>query len=531
MFLELFVTLFSCERNLRHYWDQFGLFKFGYIRIDMTNFFTKIFTRYPIKTRRVLEIIPGFITWTIITLPLWGSILFPTPLAFGILFFDVYYFYKSFQLTVTAYVASKKIKLAESEDWLYRISELKSQRRINHLIIIPNYQERTEKLRRTLMTLALQTYSPKNIYVVLAMEERENDSQVKAGQLIDEFKDIFGEILVTYHPDVTGEVKGKSSNEAHAAREAYQILIDGNNLDLDNFTVTTTDADAVFDRQFIAYLTYKFLTDELRYSKFWQSAIVFYNNIWHVPAPTRVISFFGSLWRIGLLVQGDRLLTHSTYSLSLRLLKEIDFWDGDVIPEDYRIFFKAFYKKSGNIWVEPIFLKTSMDAALSVGYINSLKNKYHQERRWSWGVSDNPLFIKWWLTVPNIPFFRKTLLMFFVLTDHLLWPVNWFIITIFANIMPILNPIYSRTTLGYSLPRLAGFILTTTLIALIVMIYIDYRNRPSNIKLSWFRKFLFPFEFILMPLVGFFLSALPALISHTQLMFGKRMEYKVTDKA
>ena len=34
-----------------------------------------------------------------------------------------------------------------------------------------------------------------------------------------------------------------------------------------------------------------------------------------------------------------------------------------------------------------------------------------------------------------------------------------------------------------------------------------------------------------MPIVGFFLSALPALISHTQLMLGKRMEYKVTDKA
>jgi hypothetical protein len=34
-----------------------------------------------------------------------------------------------------------------------------------------------------------------------------------------------------------------------------------------------------------------------------------------------------------------------------------------------------------------------------------------------------------------------------------------------------------------------------------------------------------------MPLVGFFLSALPALISHTALMLGKRLEYKVTEKA
>ena len=117
-----------------------------------------------------------------------------------------------------------------------------------------------------------------------------------------------------------------------------------------------------------------------------------------------------------------------------------------------------------------------------------------------------------------------------VFLDHLLWPVNWFIITVAANVVPLINPVYSRTSLGWRLPGLAGFILTSTLLALIVMIYLDHKNRPEHIKLPWYKKLLFPLEFILMPLVGFFLSALPALISHTQLMLGKRLEYKVTDK-
>jgi hypothetical protein len=34
----------------------------------------------------------------------------------------------------------------------------------------------------------------------------------------------------------------------------------------------------------------------------------------------------------------------------------------------------------------------------------------------------------------------------------------------------------------------------------------------------------------MMPIIGFFFSALPALISHTHLMMGKRLEYKVTEK-
>ena len=157
-------------------------------------------------------------------------------------------------------------------------------------------------------------------------------------------------------------------------------------------------------------------------------------------------------------------------------------------------------------------------------------NKYNQERRWSWGVSDDYMFIKWWLTVPNIPFFRKTNMLYHVLLDHFLWPVNWFIITIAANIMPFINPAFSRTALGYNLPKLAGFILTSCLFAMLTMIIVDLRNRPHTTSLSKVRQFLFPLEFVLLPVVGFFLSTLPALISHTKLMLGKRLEYKVTEK-
>ena len=79
----------------------------------MTQFFNKIFTRYPIKTRRALEILPGFVSWTLILFPIWGSFLIPLVVAYFILFFDVYWFYKSFSLVIMAFIASKKIKLAE----------------------------------------------------------------------------------------------------------------------------------------------------------------------------------------------------------------------------------------------------------------------------------------------------------------------------------------------------------------------------------------------------------------------------------
>ncbi len=496
----------------------------------MNSFFNKLFIRYPIKTRRTLELIPGLISWTLILFPLWGSIFLPNILAYFILLFDVYWLYRSFSLAIMAWIASNKIRDAEAQNWLEKAKSHAQFENVTHIIVIPNYCERYEKLRHTLAAITKQTFPTKRLYIVLAMELRETEGPEKADKLIHEFKPFFGDIFATFHPDIAGEVKGKSSNESFAAKEAYERLVKTKKIDLDYATISSVDADSIFDTQYFSYLSNSFLHDPKRNHKFWQSANVNYNNFWEVPAPIRVLAFFSSLWRTALLIQGDRLVSNSTYSLSYKMLVDIGYWDTDVIPEDYRIFFKAFYKLRGNTWVDPIFLQTSMDAPLSSNYWKSLKNKYDQERRWSWGVSDDPLFIQWWLTVPGIPFFRKTLMLYHVLLDHFLWPVNWFIITIAANVIPLVNPVFVNTDLGYNLPRLAGFILTSCIFATLTMIVIDFRNRKDRHVVSKSKQFLFPLELVLLPIVGFFLGALPALISHTQLMFGKRIEYKVTEK-
>ena len=463
----------------------------------MTNFFNTIFTRYPIKTRRALEIMPGFVSWFLIFFPVWGSFLIPAAVAYFILFFDVYWFYKSFSLAITAFIASRKIKKAEKTDWLRLTKPLENFEKVTHVVVIPNYKETLEKLRKTIESIALQTFPTKRIYVVLAMEDREVEARERASKLIDEFGNKFGDIFATYHPDIEREVKGKSSNEAFGGKEAYKKLVKPGIIDFNFATISSVDADSIFDKQYFAYLSHEFLEDPQRFNKFWQSANVNYNNFWSVPAPIRIIAFFGSLWRTALLVQKDRLVSNSTYSLSFKLLHEIGYWDTDVIPEDYRIFFKAFFKKQGQAFM---------------------------------GASDDALFVKWLLTVPDVPLARKTMMVFNVLIDHFLWPVNWFIITIAANIMPFVNPVFSRTTLGYNLPRLAGLILTVCLLATLMMLIIDFRQRPKHNAPSKKRQLLFPLEFLLLPIVGLFLSALPALISHTQLMFGKRLEYKVTEK-
>src|SRR5580765_4780272 len=129
----------------------------------MTTFFDNFFTRYPIKTRRALEVLPGFVSWFLIFFPLWGSLIIPWAVAYFILFFDVYWFYKSFSLAVTAFIASRKIKEAEKKNWLEIAKPLENFEKMAHILVIPNYQENVDKIRVGIESLAKQTFPAKRI--------------------------------------------------------------------------------------------------------------------------------------------------------------------------------------------------------------------------------------------------------------------------------------------------------------------------------------------------------------------------------
>jgi hypothetical protein len=115
--------------------------------------------------------------------------------------------------------------------------------------------------------------------------------------------------------------------------------------------------------------------------------------------------------------------------------------------------------------------------------------------------------------------------------DHFLWPVNWFAITVGALLPPLLNQQFNRTILGKTLPQVSSALLTMSLVSLIVIFVIDANSRPARpSKVSIFHRLLQPLEFLMLPVLGFFFSALPGLDAHTRLMLGKYLEYRVTEK-
>lgn len=493
----------------------------------------RYFRRHPIRTQRFLEILPGFTSWSLILFPIWGSFLVPEFVAYYVIAFTIYWLYRSIVLAILSVVAQFKIQAAKKFDW---IGDLKKHfpetyQQIHHLIVIPTYKEPISTLEKTLTSLSKQSFPAKNLHIMLSFEEREGEEgKQKASELKQQFKNTFGNLMTTFHPDIEGEIKGKSSNTCWGARQGKKILVDQQHLPLEKITITSEDADARFHRHYFAYLTYEFLTKENPYNKVWQGGIVFYNNIWQVPAFVRVIASISSVHQLYILMRKDRLINFSTYSSTLKHVEEIDYWDTDVIPEDYRFFFKSYFAKKGQFEVEPIFLPIYADAPQSETKVATFKNQYEQQKRWAWGVSDDAYIIRQYVLSEGIPFWDKTIRVLKVIEDHMLWPVNWFAITISASLPPLLNDEFNRSILGKTLPQVTSTLLTVSLISMLTVFIIDAKNRPERPKKTIFSYLFQPLEFLFLPIFGFFFSALPGIDAHTRLMLGKYIEYKVTEK-
>lgn len=486
--------------------------------------------------QRLFEIAPGAAIWIVILAPIWGAFWIPHYIAYFVIFFDVFWLYMSFSTAIFSAICFSKLKKEQAFDWkglAKNLSVSSKLGKIHHIVLIPNYCEKFEKLDRALQSLVNQDIGPSNLTVVLAMEEREGpQAKVRAKLLEVKYAKKFGNFFVTYHPLVSGEVAGKSSNEAYAAKFAKVKLVDEKGAPIERFTITSTDADVVFHQKYFSTLTAKYLADENRFERFWQPLTLHYNNFWQVPFPIRMVTTIGNVSAMADFEDPSRqLFVYSTYSASLKMVADVGFWDVDVIPEDWHMFLKCFYKLGGRVSVEPIRIPVYFDAPQSTGFVKTLLTRYQQNRRHAWGLTDFPYAVKQFFLHDEIGAFKKISRIIYVARTHFIWSTNWFILTLGATIPTLINPVFAQTVAGHNLLTLSRVILTTCLLALVAIVIIDIKLRPK--RPTTLPKWALPFnllQWVLLPVTSILLSALPGLDSHTRLMLGKRLEYKVTEK-
>ncbi|TMG01814.1 MAG: hypothetical protein E6I03_07540, partial [Chloroflexi bacterium] len=318
-----------------------------------------------------------------------------------------------------------------------------------------------------------------------------------------------------------------------AARRAKEIVVDRWGHDIDSLTITSCDADTVFDRKYFSCLAYHFATNPERYRRFWQGPIMYYNNIWHVPAPLRLPHAIAGLNHLGRLSRTllRNVFPQSTYSLSLRMAHEVDYWDPDIIPEDWHMFLKCYYSLGGTVEVDTMYTPIYMDGIRSRTYARTFVSYFEQARRHAWGCSDIPYAVQAVIDHPEIPLSARLRRLWALCESHFLWSTQWFLVTL-GRVVPVLFVALGIADMPEWFRAVSHWLLAPCAATLLLIVFLDTIMRPP--RPADFRWWHFPFQYVQwfgMAVITFFSSALPALDAQVRLALGKRLEYKVTEKA
>jgi len=480
---------------------------------------------------KIFYIFIPILSWILITLPLWLSPFHPAVVAYFIIAFDLYFFYKSILTVIRASIAYRKIQLNSRINFAKKLLKNKKLDAINHFIIIPNYKEPIAKLAETIDKLLSSDYPFKEkIFLVLAFEEREIEAVKKGEVLVNKYKNYFKDILISYHHLLPDEEPGKASNQTAACLKA-EAYIKEKKIDYKNVLITICDADSRLPKNYLSYLTYEYLKSKDSHYYFYAAPVLLYGNFWQLPFFVRLQATLSSILRLAFLEYGENFIQISTYSTNFWLLKQVNFWDRDIIPEDWHIYLQAFFKFGKKVKTIPLYTIINGDAVYSGNIFKTALNRYQQEKRWAWGVYDIGYALSQSINAPHINIFDKLKKIIFITESHLLWPTSFFILTLSASIPPLINPIFKRTVLGFLLPKIAAFILTLATSCLIFYIYLDFKLRKdTGLKNKNIQLPILIVQWYFLPIISFLFSSLPALEAHTRLILGKKIKYQVTEK-
>ncbi|KAL2756836.1 hypothetical protein ACRALDRAFT_2041425 [Sodiomyces alcalophilus JCM 7366] len=270
-----------------------------------------------------------------------------------------------------------------------------------HAIIIPNYKEDVDTLRETLDVLASHPQAKASYDVYLAMESREPNVQVKAGNIAQLYAKKFRSIDFTVHPaDIPGESAGKGSNMAWAARKAserYPMEI------RKDVIITGIDADSHLSSNYTALLATMHLAyPETAMTTLYSAPIIFDRNAHGVPAIVRVADIFWGAAGLSGLYNGSSIAPPtSVYSIPLQLVDRVGGWDCDAeaIGEDLHMFLKCFFALNGNLTcrILPSPVSQSNVAASGKGLRGlwaGMRARYKQALRHMWGALDTGYSIR-----------------------------------------------------------------------------------------------------------------------------------------
>ncbi len=527
------------------------------------------------RLQRRLEMLPGATSWTVLITLTLLSIFFPFTAAIFIVAFYLWWLLRLLYMTMFLVLSYLRLEIEQKTDWMARVEGIDqitsyieshknlhfgrqwhqwlshslhrreldqlllsgqtppSSKDIVHLVIFPVIKEGAEIIGPALEAISRQPFPTAQIMVVFALEDRAKTT-VKEGvdaisrQYAPRFKDCF---TVVHPSGINGEARVKGANVTYAAKAAAERLR-RENIAFENVIVSCFDADTVVDQNYFACLTYHYMVHPDRKQASFQPIPVYHNNIWHVPGFARVIETSSSFFQLIEATNPEKLVTFSSHSMSFAALVDVGYWPVDMISDDSAIFWKCYIHYGGNYRVIPMYVTVSMDVACAETWWRTVKSVYKQKRRWAWGVENFPLVMRGFLKSKEIPTYEKIRHGFKLFEGHVSWATLGFILSI-VGWLPIIfaRKEFAASVVYYNVPEIANTIFNLGFLCLVISIILSLALLPRpDVRFGWLKRLGMALEWLAVPVILVFLSALPALDAQTRLMVGKYLEFWVTDK-
>jgi len=499
-------------------------------------------TPRPAIPERTLDGIPGCLAWIALLLSIASAIAFPRAVLMVAAVLGFYSAIRFLFAGIANVMGLRKIAYWEATDWRERYrqeaaSDALPWDKVHHIVLIPNYKEPIDILRRTLDNLAQQDEAIRRITIVLAMEAGEEGCVEKAEALQEEYAPCFANFFFTVHPrGLPGEMQCKSANQAWASRWAKRRLVDEMGYNIDHLVVTTMDADTLWHKNYFAALTYLFATNPQRYLRFWQAPIRYHTNIWDINPLLRIVNAYSTAFELAYLAAPWWIpMPMSSYSLSLRLLDASGYWDGDVIADEWHMFIKAYFARDGAVMLDRIFLPFSATAVTGDTLWQAIRNRYSQTLRHAWGSKEVGFIIAKMLEHPEVDFSVSFKLLFRVAHDILLAGAGWVILTAGGQLPFLLNPRLLEQILaeGSANPSFLLLQISFILVAVlgVVFWFQDVIARPPRThRQTLYERLLTLLSFPMLPFLTLIFVALPTLQAQTRLMVGVPLRFTVSRK-
>ncbi|XKT74438.1 MAG: glycosyltransferase [Patescibacteria group bacterium UBA2163] len=484
---------------------------------------------------RFFETIPGILSVGTLIVFIILSFFIPKIVAYFTIGFSAYWLFKTIFLTIHLRHSFHRLRHNLTIDWSERLTKLRADD-VHHVVIFPFYKEPYEVLYESVRALAESRFNTKQIAVVLGAEERAGTEAYEIAQRVQEaFQDTFLEIIITVHPaDIVGEIAGKGSNIAHAAREATKRVVDTHGFAYENVLVSAFDADTVIYPDYFSCVTWNFLTTEDAQHASFQPVPLYNNNIWSSPTLSRILAYSSTFWQLIQQERPERLSTFSSHAIPLKALVEADYWQRNMVNEDSRIFFNLFMHYDGNYRVVPILYPVSMDANVGPGFFSTASRLYKQHLRWMYGSAENiPYLMFHFIKNSRIPLRKKIHLLgvhiegawSLAVQPLFLFAVGW---------LPLLigGAAFNATVLSYNLPIISSWFLTAAMLGLVFLAIYGMRLMPvrpkNHSRFAFVRLWL---QWLLVPFTMIIFSAIPGIEAQLRLAFKKYIGFWVTPKS